>query len=338
MAHLKRILKATALGIIAMPWVFGAVAHAQVPNYGGALLYSELTDTSVPPLYSGQPTNVATAYLWLDDAMRLYPGYEIDSFINAMTWSDTAKTIASALYQIQDDNPLSYYNWDDAGIYPHPYKGDPGHAEFAFIKRAWSRLAGTTVGVLLNSEIIADVMVTDTFCKKDPAANIARDAVLVNATILDEIKGKWVPTCPNIYRAGKKGALPLSDTIIPTPVLPDTAAAGTCLQFEYSPEWPLRPAAENPLDKGLKDSTGGWWIKPGKEYIVFLYFNGVGYDNTHGYFTTFPVSFGYSGGMYPVVNGIVQDPHDDFRFGATGLSAAQWKAALRNKINALVNP
>ncbi len=52
------------------------------------------------------------------------------------------KTIASNLYQIQDDNPLSYYNWDDAGIFPHPYKADPSQEEFAFIKQAWN-LGGT---------------------------------------------------------------------------------------------------------------------------------------------------------------------------------------------------
>ena len=102
----------------------------------------------------------------------------------------------------------------------------------------------------------------------------------------------------------------------------DSASVGTRLQFEYSPEWKQIPSNQfSPL-------LGGW-IKPGQEYIVFLSFIGTG-----GGFTTWPLLFGTSGGMYPVVGGIVQYPHDDLSLGGTNLPVSAFKAALRAKISA----
>jgi hypothetical protein len=317
------IMHRIILSVLLLSAVFAAsTAHAQP-----ALLYTMPEDTSVPPLYLGQPPAVTAAYLWLDEAMRFYKEYRILAYIRALSsWNDTSQILASYLYQIQDDNPLSYYNWDDAGIYPHPYKGDPSQSAFAFIKQAWT-LGGTRPGALLTSEIIADVTVSDTVCKIDPSAITAKDQILVNCVINDEIKGKWVPACPMYYKSGQKNPSPLG---IATPVfsaLPaDTASAGTCLLFNYSPEW--KKNADDDLSP-----TIGWWIKPGQEYIVFLSFNA-----TSGAFSTWPVSFGHCCGMYPVVDGIVQDPNDDFHFGSTSLTVAEWKAALRAQINALITP
>jgi hypothetical protein len=89
----------------------------------------------------------------------------------------------------------------------------------------------------------------------------------------------------------------------------------------------------------LIDPTGGWWVKPGHEYIVFLTFFGIGADSTKGYFSVWPGTTvdGSSGGMYPVVNGIVQDPGDDFGLGSN-LTVAAWKAGLRARINSIINP
>jgi hypothetical protein len=311
---MKRII----FPVLLLSTLFAAsTAHSQA-----ALLYTMPDETSVPPLYLGQPSAVTTAYLWLDDLMRLEPESAIARYINTLSWNDTAQTIASYLYQIQDDNPLSYYNWDDAGIYPHPYKGVTGQAEYAFIKQV-SQIEPTGVAyVLLSSEIIADLTVSDTICVTNTSAYTAKDEVLAVCSINDEIKGKWVPACPS-YNAGKKKPVTLGAVTSPSSALPaDTARAGTCLQFEYSPEWVQRT------------SSGGWWIKPGQEYIVFLNFMGVGGGN----FTTWPLSFGSCHGMYPVVGGIVQYPHDDLSLGGTNLTLSAFKAALRAKISALITP
>jgi len=238
------------------------------------------------------------------------------------------QTIASYLYQIQDDNPLTYYDWDGTGIHPHPYKYEPGLAEYAFIKQAWA-VAGYIPGALLSSEIISDVTVSDTVCKQVITSYSSMDQVLVNCVINDEIKGKFVPSCPSLLSSRKKGALP-QDTTPVIPLIADTAAAGTCLQFDYSPEWSSGSGDEAP--------TMGWVIKPGQEYIVFLNFIGIGTDGTLGYFSTFPVAFGSSAGIYPVVDGFVQDPHDDFRLGGTHFTVSEWKTLLRSKIYSFTHP
>jgi hypothetical protein len=308
--------------VLLLSMVFTASsAHAQA-----ALLYTMPIDTSVPPLYPGQPAQVTTAYLWLDDLMRLEPESAIEHYISSLIWNDTAQTIASNLYQIQDDKPLSYYSWDASGIHPNPYAGVPGQAELAFINQVSQTEPTGVAYVLLSSEIIADVTVSDTVCYTNPTALLAKDAILTNCVINDEIKGKWVPACPTYYKTGKKNPVTLG-VASPISALPaDTASVGTCLQFEYSPEWKQVPSNQfSPL-------LGGW-VTPGKEYIVFLSFMGTG-----GGFTTWPFLFGTCGGMYPVVGEIVQYPHDDLSLGGTNLTLSAFKAALRAKISALVTP
>jgi hypothetical protein len=87
--------------------------------------------------------------------------------------------------------------------------------------------------------------------------------------------------------------------------------------------------------------NSGTWIKPDSEYIVFLHLQSVKGDSLYNYFTVKPIwgAFGSSAGMYPVHNGIVSDPFDDFGIGASsGLSVSVWKTRLRSRINKLINP
>jgi hypothetical protein len=321
-----------------------SLAYAQPNGYYGALLYSIPRVTSVPPIYSGQPAQVTTAYLWLDEAMRLSSEATIESYINSFkTWNDTPKTIVSNIYQMIDDNPVSFYIWSGKAIHPNPYKGDPGQARQAV--ENWVMHIGDKgqTSSLLGPDIIADVMVNDTFCTTDPTAYIAKDGVFVNSTILDEIKGKKVPLCVGEdMRSKRKGngitTLSTATTAWPTYAVP--ADSGACLQFEYSPEWsPI--SGDDEGKRHLIDSLGGWWVKPGHEYIVFLSFMGIDADSVNGYFTVVPGSAvqGTMGGMYPVIDGIVQDPNDDFGIGASaGLTVTAWKAALRAKINSIIHP
>ncbi|HZK75690.1 MAG TPA: hypothetical protein VFD13_02170 [Candidatus Kapabacteria bacterium] len=313
-------------------------AQGQAPAYHGALLYSIARDTSVPPLYPGQPPQVTTAYLWFDEAMRLYPESVIDNFIKSFAWNDTAKTIVSNLYRVEDDNPLSFYMWSGKAIKPNPYKGDPGHDRVLIENRVIHIGDTGRTYSLLTPDVIADVMVTDTFCTIDSGASIATDAVLVNCTLLDPIKGKRIPACPDLMLSKSKGVRTLGTTHA-YPTYADTAAIGTCLQFEYSPEWQRSITDEDRMRTRLIDSTGGWWVKPHHEYIVFLTFFGLGADSTKGYFSVWPGSVeGNSGGMYPVVNGIVQDSFDDFGLGGTNFTVADWKSRLRARINGIINP
>jgi hypothetical protein len=336
MTYFNRI--STSVALVAMLSFFSISVTAQPKPYYGPLLFSMPRDTSVPPVYFGQPPTVTTGYLWLDEAMRLYPESTIESFFNALTWSDTMKTFASVIYQAQDDNPLSLFLWSGTAIHPNPYKGVPGQAEVAFEQKV-AQIAGDTGRTLslLTADIIADVMVGDTFCVLEPPAYLGFNMAFVNSTILDEIKGKQIPQCVGEDMRAKrriKGATVQDTGTIPWATYPVPADTGTCLQFEYSPQWSLIPGD----DEGR--SPMGWGVKPGNEYIVFLNFMGVGADNTNCYFTLRPgpAAIG-NAGVYPVVDGIVQDPGDDYGLGASaGLTVDVWKTRLRARINAIVTP
>jgi hypothetical protein len=84
----------------------------------------------------------------------------------------------------------------------------------------------------------------------------------------------------------------------------------------------------------------GGWVKPGHEYIVFLNFTGIGADSTTNYFTLNPGPSALgNGGVYPIVDGIVQDPGDDYGIGASiGLPVSVWKSRIRARISAIVTP
>jgi hypothetical protein len=326
--------------VLLLSVVFAAsTARSQPPIYYGPLMYGLVFDTAVPPINIGMPSGIITSYLYFDEAMRLNSTGQVLSYINGMTWNDTAKWIASNFYQLHDYDPSAFTNW--SGYWARagdPYQCEPGTARNAFISKIQS-LLGSRTYALFYPDVISDVTVSDTVCTKVPLGQAisvpdTTDMVLVHATILDEIKGQNIPSCTPYLKAGKKGPMPLGlATASPIWTYSTQADTGTCLQFAYSPEWSIVP---------LSDVGGpqlGWLVAPGQEYIVFLNFIGIGLDSTSGYFTVLPSgTFGHSLGIYPVVGGYVQDPHDDFGFGSTHLTVAEWKADLRARINSIIDP
>ena len=85
------------------------------------------------------------------------------------------------------------------------------------------------------------------------------------------------------------------------------------------------------------DSTGKQLTKKNLEYIVFLRPVIICWDTLYSYYEFWPYNSGsmcYS--MYPIIDGIVQDPDNDFGFG-TGLTVSVFITDLRNKINTIIN-
>jgi hypothetical protein len=275
----------------------------------------------------------------------------IDSFISALQYGDTAKFLASALYQIIDDNPIAFEQWSasanrSVGAPPLPwhYKANPDHARIALQNHIGQIFSDSArAGYILACDYIADVLVLDTAIKYRPFSSVTPDMVLVTSSILDPIKGKQVPGCPLQY-SSKSGSLKRAQSDGDTsfaqvyPCVPTPAVSGACLNFEYSPEWQKGIFSDNVKASGLLKDATGWWIKPNGEYIVFLFLQGNGRDTSKYYFTVHPFwgVFGTSGAMYPVVNGIVVDPNDDFGLGSTNLTVADWKSRLRARISTII--
>ncbi len=323
---------------------FSNLAHAQWDG-SNPLVYKIPKITTFPPITIGQPLDVVLTYHWFDQAMRSYTSYSIDSFLNAMQLSDTAKYIANALYRICDDDPITYHLWlMGGGGLPLAYwpQSDPSHTELEFLKRIYVIISDTARSAyLLSSDIISDVKVIDTFSVTKSVAHgfRARQIVRVSCSILDQIKGNYVPSCAidTFYRS--KGII-TPQSLYPSITSPVRADTGGCLQFEYSLGWDRMPNNDYGVVWPLVDSMGTW-IKPDSEYIVFLGLIQLNADSSYSYFTLQPLwgSFGSNAGMYPVRDGIVIDPHDDFGIGASsGLTVSQWKTRLRARISKLINP
>ncbi|HET6400488.1 MAG TPA: hypothetical protein VFH95_03730 [Candidatus Kapabacteria bacterium] len=348
MAQFNRF--AGALAILAMLGFLASTLHAQPPGsyYGGVLEYSIPILTAVPPVDGTMPSDIDSAYLLTDWLMRTTPTASIDQFITNIGYNDTLKELAKMLYKTDDYNPLKLIQYEASGWpvgghpdYPWHYKADPDHERTLLqnhIGKVFQDTART--GFLLASDIIADVTITDTSIKFDPSDHVVPHMVLVRSTINDEIKGKFIPQCTGlIFKAGKSGKQPLTAANV-FPAIADTAAVGSCLNFEYSPEWQNGVFDDQVAAGGyLQDSTG-WWIRPDSEYLVFLYLDGVNADTANAYFTIDPFwgVFGTQGAMYRVVNGRVVDPNDDFGLGGTNLKVAVWKTRLRARINNILNP
>ncbi len=346
---MKRIIFRVLL--ISLFFVASMARGQSGPHYTGSLEYSIPLLSSVPPLYVGQPSDVASAYLYADELMRTTPWNVINRWIGNLGYDDTMTYFAELLYQVSNDNPLSLYQWEISGwpLGGHPdyswhYKGNPGIAIPELANQIGSKMGDSgRTGFILVSDIIADVSVSDTMVQYDSTDNITPHMVRATSTILDEIKGQKIPLCVGYdmgTRRKNNGATTLSYTT-PWATYAVPADPGSCLMFEYSPEWPIGIAGDElPYGNQLRDSSG-WWIKPGGEYIVFLRLAGVGSDTANGYFSVQPFwgVFGSQGAMYRVIDGIVQDPNDDFGLGASaGLSVSVWKSRLRARIYNILHP
>ncbi|MGI0133809.1 MAG: hypothetical protein ACREBW_02470, partial [Candidatus Micrarchaeaceae archaeon] len=111
--------------------------------------------------------------------------------------------------------------------------------------------------------------------------------------------------------------------------------------FYYSPSAPRKALRGDVLygwEPTLQDSLGNPWIISGQEYIVFLTIRSLGNDTSNFFMTVHAAKYNSSvSGMYPIVGGVVQDPNNDFEFGAN-LPVADFITALRNRIYNLTHP
>jgi len=343
---MKKIAAVSILCFVVLVHFYTPVHAQSIPNkHDDPLQYTIPFGTTTPPIYSGQPSQLALGYLWLDLAFRRFSGFVIDSFINSLRWGDTLKQLTSLYYQIKDDNPLSFYLWPSVKTTPYPYLSEIGQAKVIFETHAGQEANDTAhTYSLLVADIISDVMVDDTVNYDLDRGSFVNPAVLCRCTIRDEIKGKWLPMCTGYLGTKLKGDTRqiASTHPVPWPTYPVRADSGACLQFEYSLLWGQGDhyiGMKDAIEGELYDSAGGRWIKPGHEYIVFLNFSSVGMHSKDTTYFTLRGGFASigSGGMYPVINGIVQDPQNDYGLGGS-LPVAEWKARLRAKIAQIVHP
>jgi hypothetical protein len=87
----------------------------------------------------------------------------------------------------------------------------------------------------------------------------------------------------------------------------------------------------------MTDSSGIPWVRKNSEYIVFLSFAQACSDSLHTYhiLSTFGERSS-SNNIYPIIDGRVQDPDNDFGLGTTP-TVVEFKTALRQKISTITH-
>lgn len=296
-----------------------------VTIYQGPVVYSFPLLDHRPYLTSDMPLDVLIAYIIADSTARTTNVGMINAFIERQISTDSLLLALRYDYVMSDFDPILYTQW--AGGAPSgTYKCPPAYIrEMLAVALYKTHPAGKLLSLLLASDIIAHVSVEAVDTTTDTSAKWARHANAVTCTIVDIIKGQTLPLCE----------VPSSPRTQTTAMYKQAADAGACFQFDYRDEW-FRFSKET--DFGPERTMAGW-VQPNTEYIVFLQFIGIPGDPSDYNFTnnnwlslipTF-CSMTATGSLFPIQNGIVIDPDNDFGFGQS-LTPSEWKNALRQVI------
>jgi hypothetical protein len=321
--------------------VFSMPTHAQIraeiddndPEYDGPLVLQFPILTLRPPVTTDMPLDVLLGYIFADSLARSVPTAESASLINNLTESDTLQHALRYYYLMDDYDPVRFFQWrgwSTNGTYMTP----PGWLCYSLMRRAYEIIPNARkIMPIHDADIIAHVLVHSVYQKTDTSARFARTAELVTCEIIDPIKGNRIPYCKSY-----DGTSDLDEEVL----ISHPALLGSCLQFDYRLEWSRVGDAEAFSDTSFGSPSGEQWIKTNHEYIVFLQFAGIygRFDDTvytgsnWGYLTPGRiVSMTTTGGMYPIIDGRVYDPNDDFGFGGNNLTTEAWKYNLRARIN-----
>lgn len=284
---------------------------------------------SVWPLPDSIPSSVRAAYAYIDSVCRTttYTYENRDRYLVPDSFPRSRETFRH-YYLATDYDPLLFRQWSVSSS-DGRHKAFPRAIRSVFVESTFRNHPDRRAALLLNADMILHVRVVDTFVLRTRRFDEITEFIRVTAEVVDPIKGKRVPDCVQ--------------GLIEPLVESNASRRGTCVQFAYRTDWLRADTLDverifNDMIHAsgtLQDSEGRPWIKPGTEYIVFLQLRHEGLGNAH-YFTVWPADGTTVGGMYPVEKNVVLDTKDDFGFGKN-LSPAQWKQALRQRIQKLLS-
>ncbi len=290
----------------------------------------------VPPLSVYMPIDAIIGYIGVDSIRRSIVLEDLQEFLGRQTYNDTIKYIMRFFYQMVDYDPIKYALYENYGDYatcPVPFIEDEVVNHFTKV------CTNKGDDLLMRAYYIAHVKISDTYNTTDTTAIVYPRGVNVTCEILDTIKGRVIPACYDLnqYSTNKSNDV----QTLPT----------DCIQFTYALDWPrgnmdgyestILIGTDGYPWTGIKpkliDSLGNEWIQKNKEYIVFLKPVLACETDSSVYYSIFPAGWGFETyGLYPIENGIVYDPNDDFGFG-NNLTTAVFKERLRARIQSIIN-
>jgi hypothetical protein len=325
MRNLQTIsISVSRAGILAVFVIFGCAvctslrAQPSCFDCDGAVIFEIPQASAVPITTDNMPSEIVSSYRWFDSLCRLGLDInQVDSLFDSFTFSDTSRRFLKRLYEINDYDPVAY--WQILMSYSNRYESQPWLVQHSFLVHVANEYPNKISGLLGYADIIAHVKVVDTFSSINDSATYSKSILGVTCLVIDTLKGhNWPSRKYNkrLIRPAEKQTLLLINRD---------------LQFEYSPTW------NRMWDIDLINEDSSNWIGKDNEYIVFLRFERLTSSDSSIALTLWPVmNTSTMGTMYPIVNGIVQDPNDDYGFGK-GLKVEQWKQALREKIDQLLS-
>ncbi|GIV56969.1 MAG: hypothetical protein KatS3mg040_1737 [Candidatus Kapaibacterium sp.] len=339
---LHRIVSLVVGGMVGMHML----ALAQLPcdePYIENLVY-RIDDPAVyPPLSIYMPYDVLLGYVALDSLHRAPrpQGQEqaLALLQRQQTLTDTTRKILRVYYAMADYDPILLRS---AIMYMRGGSNSPWIISSEIRKTLIPTIWKDTLQkqrlyrALFTSSYILHVRVLDTM-----ELHSTYTSIIVSAEVLDVLKGQVLVPCGD-EGPTKRVFLPLRNAFSQSTVSNDHVQ---CILFSYSPNW-FRFVGGNDIDVAdLNESEVlGRILVPGTEAIVMLDFNIACWSDSSVFYYLTPIdinnrpsertSCGH--GIYPIVEGIVQDPMDDFGFG-TNLSAEQFKLRLRERIAAIRN-
>jgi hypothetical protein len=294
--------------------------------------------TQNPANMSGIRLDVKRGYM-IGDSIEHTVNDSDHHLVHGFSDRDTLHEMFRYLYRMKDNDPILFYAWSIQGLPYGTYYQTPQWELNSLKARSYILTRNLDSGwatALSFADYILDVQVEDTASHYDTRSRLASHVIAVSARVIDTIKGRHYLSCTDAH------SLPASDSR--GPVLGHTASSQVdvgdgCLQFEYRPGI-LRIGAGkhgSPRDSNTVMPDGSPWIKKGMRYIVLLQLERIYEDDTalRSVFLSPIGSPTTCAGMYPVIDGIVWDPHNDLGFG-TGIRVEDWKRALRSRIAAML--
>ncbi|MFP4369330.1 MAG: hypothetical protein ACLFR2_07115 [Candidatus Kapaibacterium sp.] len=332
----KLILLALMLGS------FTGLKAQQPPCYPEWLSLSQSTAElhQFAPLSLNMPLEVIFGYIALDSAIY-YGSYNLlDEFLERQTtFNDTLQQIMKHYYMMKDYDPILFKKNMD--YFDYNFQMRPLDLE----KRARKYLVRFSEkpyldNALLKSSLIAHVKVTDTISR----LSMGDWKGIATCEIIDLIKGQKFFGCKdlNIYEDIPNKKDPSSNLLEYSAI-----DSGDCLQLHYSLSWPRvdgqnanyreLDSAGNVITPTLRDENGEQWMKKDKEYIVFIQLVVLcSTENAEYYAVWGGIDNSETCNMYPIEEGNVLDPGEEFELGET-VDLDEFKHQLRSRINEILS-
>ena len=301
--------------------------------------FSERYYPNKPVLFTNMPMDQLIGYIIMDSIIsyghREYPSAKAqDDFIESLTCSgDTLNYAMKYLYRLADYNPFLYYNFLTSS---QKGKTQPMSVLPHLLKHIGSK-CGNPKQYVIKAEYILHLQTNEV----EPFTYLSAPGDYthldyVYCQVIDNIKGQVLPDFSTAIEVIREDTTKIFGNLSTSLVLPPN----TNFLFYYNTGWSVTNGTKTSQIK----------VEENKEYIVFAFITRACINENvisvipfrteitgdYQYYDIRPTAIGASGGVFPVVNGIVIDKHNDFGWG-TEVPISTFKQNLQTLIDSIKN-